>query len=91
MGNYPAKRNRGKRYPAKRNHNKPRNRNSNQLPQIFSSNLVSNQNFGRMASEHRGYVMREVIIKDKYGNEKIFREKQFMVAGQHPGNMMIDD
>ncbi len=92
MGNYPSKPYKRKRnYPVKKKRSNQQRTPNNHMPKVFSNNLVNTNNFGRNAREVRGYVMREVIVRDKYGNEKVMREKQFFVAGQHPGNMMIDD
>jgi hypothetical protein len=48
----------------------------------FTSNLANNMKFGRPGDEVSGYVDRVVMIKDRFGNEKVARERQFFNSGK---------
>ena len=102
MGNYPIRK-QNSQYPRKQNnhvqrktstqrkHPAKQNTPQMQIPKIFTENLVNTTTFGKNAREISGYVHREVIIKDRHGNQKIMREKQFFNAGQNLGQIRIKD
>ena len=89
-------------YPANRNYNTPQKRNKTNFPQknmnvqaitngFFGGNLVDNMNFGGNHQEVSGYVKREFIVEDKYGNKQTAREKQFFNSGKKLGKVRVND
>ena len=59
--------------------------------QFFQGNLVQNMEFGGKNHNLSGYVQRTVVIKDKYGNVQIAREKQFFNSSKNGMHINIDE
>ena len=58
---------------------------------FFGGNLVSNMDFGGSDQELSGYVKRELIVEDRYGNKQTAREKQFFNSGKKLGKVTVND
>jgi len=78
---YPTKRN---NIPARKNNTPAKYSNTNNLNPngFFGGNLARDMKFGSEGDSLSGYVTREIIIKDRQGNTKIAREKQFFNSGK---------
>lgn len=83
--NQPASR---KRYP-------PHRRESNNTPPIngrfFQGNLAQNMRFGGRNHDLSGYVQRTVVMKDRFGNVQIAKEKQFFTSSKDGHNLRVRD
>jgi hypothetical protein len=57
---------------------------------FFNGNLASNMKFGSPGDHLSGYVRREIVIKDRHGNETRASERQFFNSGKDY-NIKIND
>jgi len=57
---------------------------------FFNGNLAQNMKFGAPGDHLSGYVRREIVIKDRFGNETRACERQFFNSGKDY-NIKIDD
>lgn len=58
---------------------------------FFGGNIANNMNFGGKDHELSGYVSRELVIIDKYGNKQIAKEKQFFNSSKSPMSVSINN
>lgn len=97
-----SKRNHQKNYsPTKQHKNHPGHKHhpKNQSPVnsqavkngFFNGNLVANMDFGGTDQELSGYVKREFVVEDQYGNKQTAREKQFFNSGKKLGRVRVND
>ena len=86
---HPATKNKG--YPV--GHKKPQNhhKSTNLTQQFFRGNLVADMRFDNKDHELSGYVQRVLIVKDRYGNQQIAKEKQFFNSAKNIGEVRIHD
>lgn len=89
---YPVSKTKHKKkyYPKKQHNTKPTNP-ANFLAGFFNTNKDIGMNFGDDNHEKSGYIKREIIIKDRYGNTQIAREKQFFNSAKSIGYLRVDD
>ena len=81
---YPEK----KSYSAKKKYYPKKNNEPFEISKdFFHGNLVNGMNFGNKEHELSGFVEREIIITDKYGNKKVARERQFFNSGKKLGRI----
>lgn len=82
MSNYSN--NRGKKhYPVKKKYYpKSKNVGSKPFSSLLGNNMVDNMRFGTKGHDLSGYIKREIIIKDRYGNTQIAREQQFFNSAE---------
>jgi hypothetical protein len=76
-----------KRYPPKRHHQSPQVSSRG----IFQGNLVNGMRFGGKDHDLSGYVLRTVVMKDRYGNIQIAKEKQFFNSSKNGMRIRIND
>lgn len=70
--------NKNKSYPVNSTNN-----NINPVNKLFRGNIVNNMKFGGKDHTLSGFVRREIIMKDSYGNKQIAREEQFFNSGKN--------
>ena len=77
-----------KRYPPNRkqaNHRSPVN------GQFFQGNLAQNMRFGGKDHNLSGFVQRTVVMKDRFGNIQIAKEKQFFNSNKNGFRVRVND
>jgi len=58
---------------------------------FFQGNLAQNMKFGGKDHDLSGYVVRTVVMKDKFGNLQIAKEKQFFNSSKHGMRVRVND
>ncbi len=84
---------------AHRNHNKPAHRKNHHqqrakplVPQhFFQGNLAQNMRFGGRDHNLSGYVERTVVLKDKYGNLQVAKERQFFNSSKNGMRVRVNN
>ena len=76
-----------RRYPPKREHTQRPVLHGN----MFQGNLVQNMRFGGKDHDLSGYVQRTVVMKDRYGNIQVAKEKQFFNSAKNGLTVRIHD
>ena len=77
-----------KRYPPKRHHvdhGSPVN------GRFFQGNLAQNMRFGGKDHDLSGFVQRTVVMKDRFGNIQIAKERQFFNSSKNSQHIRIID
>jgi hypothetical protein len=77
-----------KRYPPNRYKN---HQGSPTNGRFFEGNLVQNMRFGGKDHDLSGFVQRTIVMKDKFGNIQIAKEKQFFNSSKNGHNLRIKD
>ena len=69
-------------------HRKPHAQKKQHQQPLFQGNLMPHIKH-QDGYEVSGYVRRTVIIKDRYGNQQIAKEKQFFNTGKNLGRVKV--
>lgn len=81
-------------YPVK-NRKYPPTQNTPERPVIhgnfFQGNLAQNMRFGGKDNDLSGFVQRTVVMKDRFGNIQIAKEKQFFNSSKNSMRVSIKD
>lgn len=77
-----------KRYPPKRQQT---NNGSPVNGRFFQGNLAQNMRFGGKDHDLSGFVQRTVVMKDRFGNIQIAKEKQFFNSSKNGMRLRIKD
>jgi hypothetical protein len=58
---------------------------------FFQGNLAQNMRFGGKDHDLSGFVQRTVVMKDRFGNIQIAKEKQFFNSSKNAMRLRIKD
>lgn len=58
---------------------------------FFQGNLAQNMRFGGKDHDLSGFVQRTVVMKDRFGNIQIAKEKQFFNSSKNAMRLSIKD
>jgi hypothetical protein len=81
---------RHKRHYPRRYQNNNRYRPPSVSNNFFQGNLAQNMKFGSREHQLSGYVKREIVVIDQYGNKQIAKEQQFFNSGKNIGRVRIN-
>ncbi|MCF7930467.1 MAG: hypothetical protein K9L02_03035 [Acholeplasmataceae bacterium] len=87
---YPAIQQQKRHQPLVRNQDYSKNQ-PKVSPSFFQGNLVKDMKFGGKGHDLSGYVQRTLVVKDRYGNVQIAKEKQFFNSSKRVRRVRIND
>lgn len=58
---------------------------------LFQGNLVQNMRFGGKNHDLSGFVQRTVVMKDRFGNIQIAKEKQFFNSAKNGMRVRVNE
>lgn len=58
---------------------------------FFGKDFIRPVSFDTNKTNFSGHVVRVMIVKDRYGNQQIAKEKQFFNSGKDIGLVEVDD